>query len=1014
MAERFTPLIGLAVVVALAFAVVIGAVGLSNPAFAGVAPVADIVPAGEKFHGQTSTTLPSLTAVGGDGQVTLTYKPDGGAEPANSWRYRMREAEEGYSTTWVTPTSAGDSTGPTLLATNVQVVTGLENDRTYYFQAQTIVTTGGAVVAGSRAPATGSVTATPNDPPAAPVLTSTVGGAGTVTLTWTWEANAAGTEATHFQYINPVAPFVFGNWVTIPGGASVRTHTISSSDLEGGTKYTFQIRASAGTVTSPLSGRSEVTPTANAPITSTFVAGSSTPGSNTNYTIKFRVPEDLTTGVVDNVVIKLEDYSIPSTVRPSSVSVTVADPTPARAATDNPRTVNVDDDELKLTLKTQGEDEGGFLDLIATTSTVTISIGQDAGVRNPTEVGDNTVAEVTWIADSETTVLSNAETIYRKVTLSENAGGRGDTITATGKGFKNNQGITFWLDTDVDGVRDPGELVLCTGDVGSDDVGSCDFTVSNPPFSSGVGAAGQTVGADSDGDNKCRGTLVSCNVINAVDGRGNKGNLTSDGRRDDATFELEASISVTPDNAGYGESIQIQMTDFGQGAVTRVAIAGENLLENQFAGTVNQEGDGNFSITIPNIAPTGRQDLKVWAGGSDARTTITVNGPDIRVNPSSVVANQRVSIVGSGFTAGAYICCGRQTATGHDTEPMMTIGGATIPIASINDGENVLVDNGGNWSAAVDLPLVTSTTSEGDKTLRITDSKGRVGEVSLTIPARQVTITPDTGRLGTTAVVRGRNFPGKNDEGVSFSLEVAYKIGGSDATRVTATPDASGSFEVELRVPTSATIPSTNSVEVRFNAGATQGNPGTPVITTVTHEVPEGTISLSETSGSAGSTVTVSGGGFKNFVPVTLVRVGNLEVTPAPRPSTDAQGETSFEITIPGLDVGIQTVEVRIGDTTASIGFTVTPSGISAGDITPSAEAVENLGEAFVRSFHFNNDNKEWTFYDPAAGAASSQENFISGETYWVLVSATTEAILNGETRNLTCVSGNCWNQIVW
>ena len=182
---------------------------------------------------------------------------------------------------------------------------------------------------------------------------------------------------------------------------------ISSSDLEGGTEYTSQIRASAGTVGGTLSGRSTVTPTANAPITSTFTAGSSTPGSNTNYTIKFRVPQDLTTGVVDNVVIKLEDYSIPSTVRPSSVSVTVADPNPLRAATDNPRTVNVDDDELKLTLKTQGEDEGGFLDLIATTSTVTISIGQDAGVRNPTEVGDNTVAEVTWIATTgETTVLS--------------------------------------------------------------------------------------------------------------------------------------------------------------------------------------------------------------------------------------------------------------------------------------------------------------------------------------------------------------------------------------------------------------------------------------------------------------------------------------------------------------------------------------------------------------------------------------------------------------------------------
>ena len=170
MAERFTPLIGLAVVVALAFAVVLGAVGLTNPAFAGGEPVVN--PDGDLFRGQVSTTLPSLVAAAGDEEVTLTYKPDGGADSANSWRYRMRSGEEGYTNAdgvengWQTPVSTGDvNTGPTLLATNKQVVTGLQNGRTYYFQAQTIVTTGGAVVADSRAPASGSVTSTPNDPP---------------------------------------------------------------------------------------------------------------------------------------------------------------------------------------------------------------------------------------------------------------------------------------------------------------------------------------------------------------------------------------------------------------------------------------------------------------------------------------------------------------------------------------------------------------------------------------------------------------------------------------------------------------------------------------------------------------------------------------------------------------------------------------------------------------------------------------------------------------------------------
>ena len=1027
MAERFTPLIGLAVVVALAFAVVLGAVGLSNPAFAGGEPVVN--PDGDLFRGQTSTTPPSLEVKNGSEQVTLTYKPGTAGNVASGttedWQYRYGEVGDAWGA-WTAGTSAN------LQATNTETVSSLTNGLIYRFQARAIdVADSNAEVSGTRAPVPGSaeITSQPSGLPERPTEVAQVAGPMSITLTWEW-ARGTGTNdgvVTSWQYIQREPTLTEGpgfGWTDLtdsdgdPIPASARSHTFSGLDV--GVPYRFGLRALAGTVGDDQNGSSApdaVEPVA-IPIGTKFTAGSSTPGSNTNYVIEFPAPAQLSTGVVDNVVVKLEDFSLPSNVNPNTISITATGLEAGGSATTttrtaNPGQVNVDDDELKLTLKTWADD---FFDTISSGTLVRIAIGQGSGVRNPTEVGDNTQAEVEW---DGTDVPNIPEiTIYRKVTLSENAGGRGDVITATGKGFKNGQGITFWLDRNGNGDQDPTEDVLCTGTVDGNDVGTCDFTVSNPPFDSGVGGAGQTVGADGDGDNKCRASTTggdattNCNLVNAVDGRGNKGQLDSEGRQDDATFELEASISVTPSSASYGEAVQIQLTDYiANATIHRVAIAGEDLDGNTF-GTVDAQGSANFSITIPNIAPTGRQDLKVWAGDSDAgnaadaRTTITVAGPTIRVNPSNIVANQRVSMIGSGFTPGAYVCCG--TVAGHPDTPRMSIGGEEIPTLNINDGANVLVDNGGNWSAAVDLPLEIATTSEGAKTLRVTDSQGRDGEVTLNIPARQVTITPDTGRLGTTAVVRGQNFPGKNDDGVSYSLEVAYKIGGSDATRVTATPDASGSFEVEIRVPTSATIPSTNSVEVRFTAGTT------PVITTVTHEVPEGTISLSADSGPAGSTVTVTGGGFKNFVPVTLVRVGNLEVTPAPRPSTDAQGETSFDITVPGLDVGIQTVEVRIGDTTASIGFTVTPSGINAGDITPSAEAVANLGDAFVRSFHFNNDTKAWTFYDPAAGDASTQENFISGETYWVLVSATTEAILNGETRNMTCVSGNCWNQIVW
>ena len=169
---------------------------------------------------------------------------------------------------------------------------------------------------------------------------------------------------------------------------------------------------------------------------------------------------------------------------------------------------------------------------------------------------------------------------------------------------------------------------------------------------------------------------------------------------------------------------------------------------------------------------------------------------------------------------------------------------------------------------------------------------------------------------------------------------------------------------------------------------------------------------MSETSGGPGSTVTVSGEGFKSFVPISLVKIGTLDVTPAPKPATDGNGMMNFDVTIPGLDVGIQTIEVNVGRTTSSTGFTVTESGVNPGDIKEVAPSLEDLGDNFVNIWHFNNDTKAWSFYDGQEG--SDLTHLITGETYLMQIKSTVEVILNGNTRNLTCVGGNCWNQIVW
>ena len=712
---------------------------------------------------------------------------------------------------------------------------------------------------------------------------------------------------------------------------------------------------------------------------------------------------------------------------------------------------------------------------ISENSVIHIVIRQSAGVSNPTEFGtfgpaveivtsdtNRTLVDVTFDDDEDAPKYQAGLRlpIYRILDLDEEDGGLGTVVNATGKGFKNSTSLTVFVDNrepvmwdddqdngtsmvrvmpsqmaeyNADVMADPddgntpyipdddddiyetytydettyisapnGELdlsedVLCVvSSISGDDTGSCEFKITHPTFDGGI------------------------NLINAVDGRsgyvGKRGNNDPASLDFLAKFELEASLSANPSEGSPGEILLIQVVDFtANSSINKVTLARQifcsdterNAVGDQVScpGAIDAQGSGNFKIVIPNWARAGVQELKVFSDRKDdAATNVTIGGPRITVTPETVLANQRISLVGTGFSSNAYIA---RAPSSEDQVAKISVGGQELGWGRINDGDPVEIDSGGNWSSSVDLPLSGATTAEGERVIRITDSDGRTGAIIVDVPAREVKITPDVGRVGTIAVVRGTGFPSKNDEGTSFNVEIEYDAGNDKTTTVSAVPDASGRFEIQLRIPTTASIPSTNTVKVSF-----EDEDDVAVVTTVAHEVPEGIINLSETSGGPGSTVTVSGEGFKSFVPISLVKVGTLDVTPAPKPSTDGNGMMSFDVIVPGLDVGIQTIEVNVGDTTSSTGFTVTESGVNPGDIKEIAPALEGLGDNFVNIWHFNNDTKAWSFYDAQEG--SDLTHLITGETYLMQIKSTVEVILNGDTRNLTCVGGNCWNQIVW
>ena len=959
MAKRLTPFIGLAVVAALALAAAFGAFSLS-PAYAGdEAPNARGLAQPVDFQSQTALAAPAFaeeTADDANTALSPTRYQQGTNVPGN-----MRLA-------------VGDSFTIDL-ADIVQDVSNADPAAATELDAWRLFHAGGSATDPivTLAAASPQMNNTPVETGNIPLGTSTE-----VTITGT-KAGAATLTVQGWDYSDSQA----------------RTVGLVEGEVDA-SQYTFSVVV----------------------VANTLELDDSDPGANTRYDLQFVATTDLPAGV-GVITIELEDFNFPGSAQPAAVGVTSdayynndSNQPPAVAATDAryntngtrvepatsyqgglvaPTDVTISGEKLKISVPDMNP-ETDRSDGISRGDLISVLIRQGSGISNPTEGKTDYKAVITNSEDS-VTLNTNDVIVPLLVELNENDGGRGTVVTATGKGFKNGTSLGFFLDENTNGRRDAGEVGLCdVAQVGSDDTGSCSFTVSNPPF--GVGD----------------------NFVGAVDGRGQGANKSATHNDDDQKFELTPTIAASPNSGNPGDSILVQMYDFpANQQVTLVDLARQvandantpNTVSHN-AGSTGSDGSANFRMTVPNWAPEGVLDLQVTAGGKKDNITITIGGPVVKSTPSTVLANQRINLVGTGFTPNSRVCCG--TKEGQETvDPLMSIGGETIPVGRINDGDDVRVDSGGNWSASIDLPLTQVTSDEGTREIVVRDSRGRTGDVDVTIPARTVTIDPPTGRGGTVAVVRGSNFPSKNDSGDSFNIEITYTSSAGDL-RVSTTPDASGRFEADITIPRLATIPSTNTVQVVYE----YGDNDIPVTTTVTHQVPEGELSLSQSSGPPGTEVTVRGQGFRSSTPVTGVEIGDIEIPLSPAPYTTRSGGLDFDITIPDLDTGVQTIEVSIsGGTTASIGFTVTP-GDAAGAETPAAEAVANMGDNFVRAFYFNNTTKTWTFYDPEVADASTLENFIAGASYWVLVGADQDVILNRNTRNLTCADGNCWNLIVW
>jgi len=784
----------------------------------------------------------------------------------------------------------------------------------------------------------------------------------------------------------------FGVVATMLAIGSFSTGTVEAGHLDDGT-----------------SGWGDAGTTTGENVTSaTWTATPNDPGAESKIELVFTTYSQLD-ALTDTIIIEFDDdFGVPTVIDPSTVTIQ-SDfiENPGTDVTGNAvaypldvttELVGTPADETLVTLTVPDMDpttSSPSLNHITSGSQVTVTFKQTAGITNPTEAKDTTSTGFKFYvstSDKPEQVQSAAYAIPRQVKASATTGERGKSITITGKGFENGTTATVWLDYNRDGAIDSGETTLTSATVESDNTFSAAFEMAKPPF------VRSSSSKTDDGTNY--------NAINAIDGEGNTivAGSTAKGTSTHVVGDLpligyEGRLSVTPTTAAVGDTITVTLEEFDASKDiddwTTATIGTKGLVADGSADnttTTDSNGDVTFNFTVPNGLPAGVHSLEIDTGslsGTEVKD-ITVTGAVMTLTPESVVPNQTVTVIGTGFSTSV-------TINSSSDASIISLGGSTTDLKAasgtksdkFNENASITTDDGGNWSASLIVPTNTTTVNDGVHELKVKDAGGRDGVVNVTLADRTVTLSPSESRIGETVTVTGSGFPADNTKSgaeTTPAVSIVYVVGSTSNTVATLTPDASGNVSGSFKVPLSASIPSTNSVRAEFTIPGTT----TTVTTATTHEVPKAVVSLSSSSGPSGVYITLTGTGFKAHSTVSDLELGGIDVKPAPVPATGSEGAFSAEVLVPELNNGAHTVKATISSTTASTTFTVTDEPLVTGptdSATYFAPIIDN-DDNLVRVFRFDNASQSWSFFDPLPAFASVNEltTVTDGDIVWIRI----------------------------
>ena len=752
---------------------------------------------------------------------------------------------------------------------------------------------------------------------------------------------------------------------------------------------------------------------------------SNSPSGKANITLKFTVDGTLPTG--SKVVIFLEDdFQVPASIPNSTVFFT-SDGTGSGGSPVYTTLIEVDDGDynhvgddgwsIAITvpdMDTRSSDErGSSPNRFDKDDVVTLRVTEAAGIKNDSEAGKYAIGyqiltpqedikdDVVQPLDQDADDGDEKLVVLAKVALSDENNKRDYELNIVGSGLNSGRTATAYVLMDYDESTMPscGDVIDDGESVGSAVVGSDHTTVVVDTVTTDNYSAGKT------------------NYICMQDDNSPMRKMTTV-----KPFEMQASIAASPAEVSSGDEVTVAIRDFrgfdSDMEVTKVSLAGDKVWtpggdENAFDVDV-RASDKELTFEMPGgVSGSVEISVDITVDGESKPTskqaTITVNPSGLMLSKSEVAPNESIVISGSGFSKSAKIFA-----------YMIEIDGKMLDVdeagtEGTGDNEHVVTTSSGQFTATVNIwhdgagnPALDADTY----TIKITDENGYEGETTITILEPTVMVTPQVAGPRDYILITGANWPvttSDDDNDVTIMVD--------DKTR-SASIDSTGRFNYEYQLSGGIDIGAEHDIVVSFTTLPDIGG----IEETITFSVPSSNVVITPPAAAPGQIIQLELSGMPIYERVNEVVIDGGNRLGGTAVNTDSEGDVTVTgIVIPFADPGFYPVKIVVGTggsaETAIVQLEILAESSVRGAASSLPEAVMDLGDSVVRIFHFNTRSKVWTFYDPREEfeGLNTLTELAAGQPYSILVSENVEnVVLNGRTRDLTCVGGDCWNQLVW